>query len=145
LLIGAVVNHPWLLESCWEELERLKLIAPSLDRLRKALLDLGAEGAPLDPSRVRSHLSENGLDSVVAALDRVVARTSDKFARCEADAGEAEAGWRHTLALHEAQVGLPHELQEAVEAWGRDPSEEAWGRIVELQHRRACELDRHSD
>jgi DNA primase len=145
LLIGAVVNHPWLLESCWEELERLKLIAPSLDRLRKALLDLAAEGAPLDPSRVRSHLSENGLDSVVAALDRVVARTSDKFARCEADAGEAEAGWRHALALHEAQVGLPQELQDAVEAWEREPSEEAWGRIVELQQRRARELDRHSE
>jgi len=145
LLMAALLNHPWLLESCWEEIERLRLTSTALDRLRRALLDLAAEGIPLDPMRVRSHLSENRLDGGVAALDRAVARTSDKFARREADAGEAEAGWRHALALHEAQVGLPHELQEAVEAWGREPSEEAWGRIVELQHRRARELDSHSD
>jgi DNA primase len=106
---------------------------------------LAAEGLPLDPPHVRSHLSRNRLDGVVAALDRAVARTSDKFARREADAGEAEAGWRHALALHEAQVGLPHELRDAVEAWGKEPSEEAWGRIVELQHRRARELDSHGD
>jgi hypothetical protein len=39
--------------------------------------------------------------------------------------------------LHEAQVGLPRELQVALEAWRREPSEEAWGRIVELQERLA--------
>ena len=145
LLMGALLNHPWLLESCWEEIDKLKLTAPSLDRLRKALLDLAAEGIPLDPLRVRSHLTSKGHEGAVAALDRAVARTSDKFARSEADAGEADAGWRHALALHEAQVGLPHELRDAVEAWGREPSEEAWGRIVELQHRRARELESHGD
>jgi DNA primase len=145
LLLGTLLNHPWLLESCWEEIDKLKVTSPALDRLRKALLDLAAEGIPLDPMRIRSHLSSTGLDGAVAALDRAVTRTSDKFARRDADAGEAEAGWRHALALHEAQVGLPRELQDALEAWGRDPSEEVWGRIVELQQRRARELDSHRD
>ena len=137
LLIGALVNHPRLLESCCEDIAKLTLTAPALHRLRDALLALLSEGIPLDPMNVRSHLSSTGLDSAVAALDRAVARTSDKFARREAEAGEAEAGWRHALALHEAQVGLPRELRVAVEAWGREPSEEAWGRIMELQHRLA--------
>jgi DNA primase len=94
---------------------------------------------------VRSHLSTTGLDGAVAALDRALARTSDKFARREAEAAVAEAGWRHALALHEAQVGLPLELKVAVEAWGREPSEEAWGRIMELQHRLARGLESHGD
>jgi DNA primase len=144
LLIGALINHPWLLESCCEEIAGLALTAPALHRLRDALLELLSEGIPLDPLRLRAHLSTTGLASAVAALDRAVARTSDKFARREADAGEAEAGWRHALALHEAQVGLPRELRAAVEAWGREPSEEAWGRIMELQHRRARGLTESS-
>jgi hypothetical protein len=40
---------------------------------------------------------------------------------------------------------LPFELRVAVEAWERDPSEETWGRIMELQHRLARGLDNHSD
>jgi DNA primase len=137
LLVGALINHPCLLEACYEDIARLTLTAPALQRLLDALLALLSEGFPLDPVSVRSHLRTTGLDSVVAALDRAIARTGDKFARREADAGEAEAGWRHALALHEAQVGLPRELQVALEAWRREPSEEAWGRIVELQERLA--------
>jgi DNA primase len=144
LLIGALINHPWLLEGCCEEVASLALTAPALQRLRDALLGLLSEGIPLDAISLRSHLSTTGLASALAALDRAVARTSDKFARREADAGEAEAGWRHALALHEAQVGLPRELLVAVEAWGREPSEEAWGRIMELQDRRARGLTESS-
>src|SRR5262249_41213553 len=126
LLIGALINHPWLLESCCEDIAKLTLTTPVLQRLRDALLALLSEAIALDPMSVRAHLTEVGLDSAVAALDRAVARAGDKFVRPEAEAGEAEAGWRHALALHEAKVGLPRELEAAVEAWGRDPSEEAW-------------------
>jgi DNA primase len=146
LLIGALINHPWLLESCCEDVAKLTLTSPTLGQLRTALLDFLSEGLPLDPASVRSHLSGIGFESTVAALDRAIARTNDRFARHEADADEAEAGWRHALALHDAQVGLPLELQVAVEAWGRDPSEEAWGRIMELQQRLARGLaEAHSD
>jgi len=146
LLIGALINHPWLLESCCEDIAKLTLATPVLQRLRDALLALLSEGIALDPMSVRAHLTQVGLDSAVAALDRAVARAGDKFVRPEAEASEAEAGWRHALALHEAKVGLPRELEAAVEAWGRDPSEEAWGRIMELQHRLArgfadCDCD----
>jgi DNA primase len=145
LLIGALVNHPWLLEARCEEVDRLTLTSQPLERLRRALLELLSYGPPLDPVSVRSHLSTTGLDGAVAALDRAVARTSDRFARSGAEAADVEAGWRHALALHEAQVGLPFELKVAVEAWERDPSEETWGRIMELQHRLARGLDNHSD
>jgi len=135
LLVGALVNHPGLIESCCEEIAELKLTSAPLQRLKQALLGLLSDGMPLDHATVRTHLTASGLDSVIAALERAMAQTSDKFARPEAGASEAEAGWRHAFALHEVQVALPLELQLAERAWRLEQSEEAWDRIVELQER----------
>jgi DNA primase len=135
LLVGALVNHPWLIESFCEEVAELKLTSAPLRRLKDALLGLLSDGAPLDHTTVRTHLSASGLDSVLAALERAMAQTSDKFARPDAGASEAEAGWRHAFALHEVQVTLPLELQLAERAWRVEQSEEAWERIMELQDR----------
>ncbi|MBO0765372.1 MAG: DNA primase [Hyphomicrobiaceae bacterium] len=135
LLIGTLLNHPWLIESQCEAIAELKLTSVSLQRLKDALLGLLALGIPLDHASVRSHLTASGYDSAVAAVERVMALTSDKFARPEAGASEAEAGWRHAFALHEMQVALPMELQLAERAWRTEQSEEAWERIVELHDR----------
>jgi DNA primase len=137
LLVAALVNHPWLLESHCEEVAGLTLTSQPLQRLKEALLALLADGAPLDHATVRSHLTATGLDSVAAAVDRGLALTSDKFARPDAGASAVEAGWRHALALHETQVALPLELKLAERAWRLEQSEEAWERIVELQDRLA--------
>jgi DNA primase len=137
LLVGALINHPWLLESHCEEVANLPLTSPPLQRLKDALLILLSDGAPLDHATVRSHLTGSGLDNVVAAVDRAMAQTSDKFVRPEADASEAEAGWRHALALHDTQVALPLELKLAERAWRAEQSEEAWERIMELHDRLA--------
>jgi DNA primase len=137
LLVAALLNHPGLLERHCEDVAGLTLTSQPLQRLKEALLTLLANGAPLDRAAVRSHLSACGLDSAVAAVDRSMAQTSDKFARPEAGASEVEAGWRHALALHEMQVALPLELKLAERAWGVEQSEEAWERIVDLQDRLA--------
>ncbi|HWE17311.1 MAG TPA: DNA primase [Hyphomicrobiaceae bacterium] len=135
LLVGALINHPWLVENHCEDIARLTLISPPLQRLKQGLLDLLNAGIPLDPANVRTHLNAGGLDSVVAAVDRAMTHTSDKFARPDAGASEAEAGWCHAFALHETQVGLPLELQLAERAWRTEQSEEAWERIMELHDR----------
>jgi DNA primase len=135
LLMAALVNHPRLIETCCEEIAELKLTSKALQQLKDALLALLSNGAPLDHATVRSHLTACGLDSVLAALERAMAQTSDKFARPEAGASEAEAGWRHAFALHEVQVALPLELQLAERAWRQEQSEEAWERIMELHDR----------
>jgi DNA primase len=140
LLVGALLNHPWLLESRCEDAAALALTSEPLRRLKEALLALLADGAPLDHATVRSHVSACGLEGVAAAVDRAMAQTSDKFARAEAGASEAEAGWRHALALHEMQVALPLELKLAEHAWRMEQTEEAWERIVELQERLARSL-----
>ena len=106
-----------------------------LHHVVEGLLALLSDGVPLDHASVRTHLSASGLESVVAAVELALTRTSDKFARPEAGAGEAEAGWRHAVALHEIQVALPLELELAERAWRMEQSEEAWERIVELHDR----------
>jgi DNA primase len=106
-----------------------------------ALLAPLASGNTLDSASVRSHLSGIGLDTAIAVAERAITHKSDRFVRAEAQAGDVEAGWRHALALHETQIGLPMALRAAEQAWGADPSEATWGRIVELQDRMAQRSD----
>ena len=44
-----------------------------------------------------------------------------------------EAGWRHTLTLHQTQVGLRLALEEAERDYLQDQSETSLARILELQ------------
>lgn len=137
LLILTLLNHPWLLEQHCEEVAELALTSAPLIRLRDALLELLAGGAPLDSVNIRAHLSTIGLDSVVAVVERALTHKSDKFAEPDAETGDVEAGWRHALALHETQVGLRLQLQAAEKAWHSDLSEANARRIEELQQRLA--------
>ena len=137
LLVLTLINHPWLLEQHCEEVAELTLTSAPLVRLRDALLELLSSGNPLDSASVRSHLTSIGMDSTIAVAERAITHKSDKFVVGDAEAGEVEAGWRHALALHDTQIGLPMALQAAEQAWGADPSEATWARIVELQDRMA--------
>ena len=70
--------------------------------------------------------------------ERAITHRSDKFAEPEADAPEVEAGWRHAVALHEAQVGLKRALAAAERDWQADADRgDAGDRIAEIQHRLA--------
>jgi DNA primase len=137
LLIATLLNHPWLLEARCEEVAELVLTSPPLIRLRDALLGLLAQNIALDRGEVRSQLTKLGLDKVVAMAERAITHRSDKFAEPDADAAAVESGWRHAVALHQSQVGLKRALDAAERDWRAEPSEDAWGRIVEIQHQLA--------
>jgi DNA primase len=141
LLMLTLLNHPWLLDQYFEEVAELTLTSPPMEALRKGILELLAAGNPLDSAFVRSHLSAVGLDGAIAAAERAITHKSDKFAAADAEAGDVETGWRHTLAMHQTQVGLRMALQTAEQAWSAEPSEAAWTRIKELQD----QLARRSD
>jgi len=76
---------------------------------------------------------------LVALADRAATHRSDKFAEPEAEASMVEEGWRHALALHQAQVGLKEALALAERDWQAEPTEAAWRRIVAIQQRLARE------
>jgi DNA primase len=137
LLLHTLLNHPWLLEAQCENVSEITLTSRLLARLRDALLDVLASHAHLERADLRTHLSNLGLDKVVAMVDRAITHRSDKFAEPDADAREVEAGWRHAVALHEAQVGLRRALEAAEQAYRSEPSEDALARIVEIQQQLA--------
>jgi DNA primase len=137
LLIQTLLNHPWLLEAHCETVAELTLTAPPLARLRDALLELLAQNIALDRRELRSQLTSLGLDKVVAMAEGAITHRSDKFAEPEAEAPDVEVGWRHAVALHEAQVGLKRALAAAEREWQAAPTEEAWDRIAEIQQRLA--------
>jgi DNA primase len=58
--------------------------------------------------------------------ERAITHKSDKFAEPDADARDVEAGWRHAVALHEAQDA-------AQQAHRAEPGEDALARILEVQ------------
>jgi DNA primase len=78
-------------------------------------------------------LNVSGLNRVIDLVERSVTHRSDRFAEPDAPRAEVEVGWRHTLALHERQVGLQKSLEAAVQAYHQDGSEDALARICEIQ------------
>jgi DNA primase len=132
-LVMALLNHPWLLEQRCEEVARLPLTAKPLAALRDQLLSLLSRGGPLDATEIRTQLSANGLNSMVAAAERAITHKGDKFAEPGTAAAEVEAGWLHALAMHKSQTELKRHLQGLERAYAAEPSEVAFGQIVEIQ------------
>ncbi len=140
LLLASLLNHPWLLEQHCEEVAQIPLTAKPLARLRDGLLQVLAEGTPLDSVQIRTQLSAIGLDSVVATAERAITHKGDKFAEAGTDAAEVEAGWLHALAVHKSQIELKRHLEGLDQAYAANPSETAFAQIVELQQQLAQTL-----
>ncbi|MCB1527606.1 MAG: DNA primase [Hyphomicrobiaceae bacterium] len=133
LLLATLLHHPWLLEQEAEILDRLTLTSEPMQRLRQALLATLAVDIPLDMSEVRSQLDLLGVGRIVDLVERTITHRSDKFADPDADRAEVEAGWRHTLAMHERHVDLRQSLEAAEREWQQDGNEAALARICEIQ------------
>jgi DNA primase len=133
LLVLALLNHPWLLEQHCEEVAQLPLTAKPLRALRDGLLGLLSQGTPLDAVQIRTQLTANGLDRMVATAERAITHKGDKFAEPGTAAAEVETGWLHALAMHKSQTELKRHLQGLEQAYAAEPSEDAFGQIVEIQ------------
>jgi DNA primase len=133
LLVTTLLNHPWLLERHCEEVAQLPLTAAPLARLRDGMLALLSQGTPLDGLDLRTQLSAIGLNGSVAIAERGITHKGDKFAEPETDAADVEAGWLHALAMHKSQTELKRHLEGLERAYAAEPTEVAFGQIVEIQ------------
>ena len=133
LIVRTILSHPWLIEAHCEEIAALTLLSAPAGRLRDAILSVHALENVLDSATLRTQLNGMGLGRVLDLVERSVTHRSDRFAEPDAPRAEVEVGWRHTLALHERQVGLQKSLEAAVQAYHRDGSEDALARICEIQ------------
>ena len=133
LLVGTLINHPWLLAVAVEEVAALTLTSQALGRLRDELLKLTLDDNSLDTMVVRTQLKIAGLHGALDLLERALTHHSDRFVEPDADQAEVEIGWRHTLAVHERQLGLHKELEAAERDFHNEGSDDAWTRICEIK------------
>ena len=138
LILTAVIEHPWLLETHTEEFAEIELIHPDADQLRGAILAAASGEAVLDPQKMLETLSARGLDPLISRVRAAITHTSDWPAR--AGAGEADVAqwWAHIVTLHHKARTLNRELKDAERALGDDPSEANLAWIRDVQNRLAA-------
>jgi len=134
LILFAVINHPWLMESHAEELADLELRHPDADRLRRAILDAAGDGS-LDPEALAGAVTARDLQGVLARVAATLTHPSDWPARAEAAREDVDRWWVHVVTLHRKSRTLHRELKEAERALGAEPNEENLAWLKDVQER----------
>jgi DNA primase len=125
-LAATLIHHPSLLRDVEEAYASLAL-PPDMDRLRRAILAASDREDVLDSEALADHLRSLGLG---AAMDMALA-ASPAFARADAQASEAEAGWWHIFGLMHRD-GLEAEVGAAQLAWQARPDQASFARLNAL-------------
>ena len=137
LILLAVINHPWLLESHAEELAEIELRHPDADKLRRAMLD--TIGATVhDRDTMRAALISLDLGGVLTRVENAITHGSDWAARSGAAPEDVTAFWTHVLTLHRKTRTLHKELKSAEQALGSEPNEENFLRLRDVQEQLAA-------
>ncbi|MEQ8266650.1 MAG: DNA primase [Parvibaculum sp.] len=129
LILLTLLNHPELLENYAEEVSRIEIGTPALDRLRNEIIDIAALHAPLEREALRNHLLSRDLADIARRLEAGTAFSSDRFAWPDAAPDEAEAGFLHMLARHRRTISLEAELKAAERALADEMTEENFARL----------------
>ena len=134
LILLALVNHPWLLDSHSEEVAELEFQNPDADLLRRAILDAAHVHAGGEtPEDLRGLIAEREHGALLARIERALTHAADWPARPGAAPDDVRQWWTHLVALHRKTRSLNRELKDAERALGDDPSEQnfAWLRDVQ--------------
>ena len=136
LLIGMLLEHPFLVAEAHEDIAALDFPEPELDRLRRALLEVEVLSPGLDAEELRQHLGQNGFAMTV---DTVISALADHagFLLRVSGADVVRQSWMHVTRM--VRDGDRSELADAADALARDLSPETWERFLALQGREAQE------
>jgi DNA primase len=127
ILIGMLLEHPFLVAEAHEDIVFLDFPEPDLDSLRRAILDADTSPHGLDAEALRQHLGQNGFASAVDAALAVLADHAG-YVLETSDAAAARGSLSHLMGMLRAgeridrvDEGLGGEVYD-------DPSGEAWQR-----------------
>jgi len=135
LILLAVIQHPFLLETHAEEFAELDFTHPDADLLRRAILEAGTDEAATDSNVLEAALMRRGLEALLKRVKMTITHTSDWPAREGAAEDDVDQWWTHVVTLHRKKRTLNRELKEAERALGDEPSEANWAWIRDVQGR----------
>jgi DNA primase len=98
VLIGMLLEHPFLIAEAHEDIAALDFPEPELDSLRRAILetDTGLQG--LDADDLRQHLGQNGFAMTVDAVSRALAAHAKFLSRVPGAEGVRQS-WLHVTRM----------------------------------------------
>ena len=138
LILLAVFNHPWLLETEAEQLAELEFLNSDADLLRRVVLDITASRQPdhhPDKATLRQAVMARDCGAVLQRIEGALTHVADWPAREGAAPEDVRQCWSHVLTLHRRNRTLNKELKEAERALGEELSEQnfAWLQDVRAQ------------
>jgi DNA primase len=135
LILFAVINHPWLLESHAEELADLEFLHADADRLRRAILEAVVDHEAVDSHLLRAAIEKRALGTALVRVETALSHGADWPARDGAAAEDVRQWWTHIVTLHRRSRTLNKELKDAEHALGEAPSEENLNWLRDVQGR----------
>jgi DNA primase len=138
LILLALINHPWLLDTHAEELVALEFRHADGDRLRAAILDAAATEHPVSPAAMRAAIAARGQGTLLARVEQAITHPSDWPAHETAAPEDVSLWWTHVVSLHRKSRTLHKELKDAEVALGNEPSEENLARLRDVQEHLAA-------
>jgi DNA primase len=117
VLIGMLLDHPFLIGEAHEEVAALDFPEPELDSLRRAILEADATSKGLDAEALRLQLGKSGFASTVDAVVLSLADHAGYLSRV-GDAETVRSSWTHvTRMVREGDA--PAKDLTTPEAWER--------------------------
>src|SRR5215470_7816768 len=137
LILLAVFNHPWLLETEAEQLADVEFLNSDADMLRRVALDITASRPEhhADRAALREAVLARDCGAVLQRIESALTHPADWAAREGAAPEDVRQFWTHLLTLHRRNRTLNKELKEAERALGEELSEQnfAWLQDVRAQ------------
>jgi DNA primase len=132
-IMTALVNHPFLLEEHFEEVERLVLASQELRRLQSVLVDAVAHDMAQDRQALLDLIGRSELEAVWERANALVRRARLWPLLEGAAAEDVRDAFRQALHLQRAAHFLNKELRAAENALASEPTEENYRHLVEIQ------------
>jgi len=128
VLVGAILQHPWLLDIFLEEIAGLHFDDGDCERLRDQILSVHHTEEPLDNEKLLEHLSREGYGAELERVERATAHNADVYFARNASKDQVLEGWRHVMMLH-GKAGVPRSLQEAESDYLSEPTAENFSKL----------------
>ncbi|HZK90887.1 MAG TPA: DNA primase [Stellaceae bacterium] len=98
VLLGMLLEHPFLVAEAHEEIAALDFPEPELDRLRRGILQLDVDFPGLDAEALRQHLGQSGFAMTVDAVISALTEHAGSLSR-RADDGAVRTWWGHLVRM----------------------------------------------